>query len=133
MRFIGGALDSARGKLWRHTQQQRYVLECNTRTGLVAGEHVHEIRMALVKPVEIIVNQAGYYGYLWSLVFACDMFHHFQQQGVLNSQAGMEYRKKILARGGSVDAMDLLQDYLGREPDMTAFLRHLGLDQIAED
>ena len=71
---------------------------------------------------------AGYYGYQWSLVYACDMFQRFKELGMLSPQAGRYYREKILARGGTIDGMDLLKDYLGREPRMDAYLRHLGLE-----
>jgi thimet oligopeptidase len=70
---------------------------------------------------------AGYYGYMWSLVYAQDMFQRFKQLGLLNPKAGMYYREKILSRGGTVDAMDMVRDYLGREPKMDSFLEHLGL------
>jgi thimet oligopeptidase len=70
---------------------------------------------------------AGYYGYQWSLVYAQDMFQRFKELGMLDPKAGMYYRKKILARGGTIDAMDMLKDYLGREPKMDAYLEHLGL------
>ncbi len=73
--------------------------------------------------------QAGYYGYMWSLVYASDMFQRFKELGMLNPEAGAYYRKKILARGGTMDGMDMVRDYLGREPDMRAFLKHLGLDE----
>lgn len=73
--------------------------------------------------------QAGYYGYMWSLVYASDMFQRFKELGMLNPEAGRYYREKILARGGTVDGMDMVRDYLGREPDMRAFLKHLGLDE----
>jgi thimet oligopeptidase len=72
--------------------------------------------------------QAAYYGYMWSLVYAQDMFERFDELGILDPEAGMYYRKRVLARGGSMDEMDLLRDYLGREPRMEAFLRHLGLE-----
>lgn len=75
----------------------------------------------------LVGYQAGYYGYMWSLVYASDMFGRFREQGLLNPQAGQYYRKKILARGDSLEAMDLVKDYLGREPKMDAFLEHLGL------
>ena len=52
----------------------------------------------------------------------------FEQLGVLDPKAGAYYRDKILARGGSMDEMDMLKDYLGREPQLDAFLRHLGLE-----
>ena len=72
--------------------------------------------------------QAGYYGYLWSLVYAEDMFQRFKELGMLNPKAGMYYRKKILSRGGTVDDIDMVRDYLGREPRMEPFLKHLGLE-----
>ena len=77
----------------------------------------------------LVGYQAGYYGYMWSLVYAQDMFQRFDELGLLNPAAGKYYREKILARGGTIDAMDLVKDYLGREPDMAAFLNHLGLKE----
>lgn len=71
--------------------------------------------------------EAGYYGYLWSKVYASDMFSRFEQNGLLNPEAGQYYRSHILAKGGSEDAGDMVRDYLGREPNMDAFLRDLGL------
>jgi len=75
----------------------------------------------------LVGYQAGYYSYQWSLVYAQDMFQRFKELGLLNPEAGMYYRKKILARGGTMDAMDMVKDYLGREPKMDAYLEHLGL------
>jgi thimet oligopeptidase len=70
---------------------------------------------------------SGYYGYQWSLVYASDMFQRFKELGMLDPKAGMYYREKILSRGGTVDALDMVKDYLGREPQMDAYLEHLGL------
>ena len=70
---------------------------------------------------------AGYYGYLWSLVYAQDMFGRFRELGLLSPEAGAYYREKVLSRGGTRDAIDLVTDYLGREPSPDAFLEHLGL------
>jgi thimet oligopeptidase len=72
--------------------------------------------------------EGAYYGYQWSLVYAQDMFQRFNELGILNPEAGQYYRKKILARGGTMDENEMLRDYLGREPNMDAYLRHLGLD-----
>ncbi|MBS1716792.1 MAG: Zn-dependent oligopeptidase [Armatimonadetes bacterium] len=69
---------------------------------------------------------AGYYGYQWSLVFAQDMFSRFQKLGLLDPKAGAYYREKVLSKGGTKDAWDMLRDYLGREPDYTAYLKYLG-------
>lgn len=71
--------------------------------------------------------KAGYYGYLWSKVFSADMFTRFREHGIMNPEAGMYYRRKIIGRGGGMDEMDMLRDYLGREPRMDAFVRDLGL------
>lgn len=76
----------------------------------------------------LVGYEGAYYGYLWSLVYAQDMFTRFQEKGLLNPEAGMYYRKKILARGGSMDENEMLRDYLGRAPTMDAFYKHLGLD-----
>ena len=72
--------------------------------------------------------QAGYYGYQWSLVYAQDMFTYFEEHGIMNPEAGKTYRKKVLAKGGTEDALDLVRDFLGREPSSAAYVRHLGLD-----
>ena len=73
--------------------------------------------------------QAGYYGYMWSLVYAQDMFQRFQELGILDPEAGAYYREKVLSKGGTKDGLDLVRDYLGREPSMDAFLKSLGLDE----
>jgi thimet oligopeptidase len=72
--------------------------------------------------------QAGYYGYMWSLVYAQDMFQRFKELGMLNPKAGAYYRDKILSKGGTEDSINLVRDYLGREPSMNAFLQSLGLE-----
>ncbi len=70
---------------------------------------------------------AGYYGYMWSKVFACDMARRFKELGMLSPEAGKYYRQKVISQGGTKDAMDLLKDYLGREPKLDAFVEDLGL------
>jgi thimet oligopeptidase len=72
--------------------------------------------------------EASYYGYMWSEVFGDDMFSRFEDEGVTNPAVGMEYRKEVLAVGGTADAEDILRDFLGREPDNSAFLRKLGVE-----
>src|SRR5207248_474545 len=70
---------------------------------------------------------AGYYGYLWSLVFAADMFTRFQKDGVLDPKAGHAYREAILAKGRIEDPDALLREFLGRDPNENAFLRLVGV------
>ncbi len=71
---------------------------------------------------------ASYYGYLWSKVFAQDMFSIFEKNGVLDAETGMRYRESILSKGGSVDENQMLRDFLGRDPQSDAFLKGEGVD-----
>ena len=71
---------------------------------------------------------AGYYGYLWSKVFADDIFTRFAAAGVLSPKVGHEYREDVLAPGRSVDPEVLLDRFLGRKPNDRAFLIQLGID-----
>lgn len=68
---------------------------------------------------------AGYYGYLWSEVYAQDMFSIFEAQGIASSVVGDRYRRVILENGNMKDAIDLLREFLGREPNQEAFFRKL--------
>jgi thimet oligopeptidase len=71
--------------------------------------------------------EGGYYGYLWSEVFAADMFTRFAKEGVLNPVVGKAYRDLILARGRTEEPAQLLKAFLGREPSEAAFLGQLGI------
>ena len=70
---------------------------------------------------------AGYYGYKWSEVYAQDMFSIFEQNGIMDSETGMRYKKIILEKGGEVEALELVKNFLNREPNNEAFLRSMGL------
>ena len=70
---------------------------------------------------------AGYYGYLWAQVYGQDMFTAFRDGGVLSPDVGMRYRRDVLEPNGTIDAAELLRNFLGREPNNQAFLQHLGI------
>jgi thimet oligopeptidase len=71
---------------------------------------------------------AGYYGYLWSRVYAQDMFSVFEKNGVMDKETGLKYRDVILANGGSRDELGMVIEFLGREPNQDAFLKSIGLE-----
>ncbi|HEX2978382.1 MAG TPA: M3 family metallopeptidase [Candidatus Babeliales bacterium] len=70
---------------------------------------------------------ARYYGYMWSNVFALDMFYHIKERGLLNPEIGKRYIQCVIGKGGSADPNELLRDFLGREPNSDAFFKDLGL------
>ena len=70
---------------------------------------------------------AGYYGYLWSRVYAEDMFTRFVKKGVLNPKVGADYRKWILEKGSSMDELELVKGFLKRKPNNKAFLKSIGV------
>jgi thimet oligopeptidase len=76
--------------------------------------------------------EAGYYSYLWSEVYAADMFSRFKKEGVMNPETGRAYRDLILAPGGSKEPMELLEAFLGRKPNQEAFLEQIGLTPAAK-
>lgn len=69
---------------------------------------------------------AGYYGYLWSRVYAEDMFTRFAKEGILNPKTGRDYRTWILAKGSSIEEADLVKGFLGRKPNNKAFIKSIG-------
>ena len=70
---------------------------------------------------------SSYYGYAWSEVFSADMFSVFMEEGILNPEAGKKFRDEVLAKGGTEDPMDLVKNFIGREPNNEALLKSLGL------
>lgn len=72
---------------------------------------------------------AGYYGYLWALVYADDMFSVFDKNGLMDENTGKRYRDIILANGSSRDELDMVVEFLGRQPNQDAFFKAIGLSQ----
>jgi peptidyl-dipeptidase Dcp len=70
---------------------------------------------------------AGYYSYLWSEVLDADSVEWFNENGGLKRENGDHFRKTLLSRGGSVDAMTLFRDFRGRDPDVKPLLERRGL------
>lgn len=71
---------------------------------------------------------AKYYGYLWSKVFALDLFAEIKKHGLLNPEIGQKYVKTVLSKGGAQDPNELLYNFLGREPNADAFFEDMQLN-----
>jgi len=70
---------------------------------------------------------AGYYGYIWAEVLDADAFAAFQEKGLFDRATAQSFRKNILERGGTADAMELWKAFRGREPDVDPLLKRRGL------
>ncbi|MES2239569.1 MAG: M3 family metallopeptidase [Bacteroidota bacterium] len=70
---------------------------------------------------------ANYYGYLWSLVYAQDMFSVFKKNGVMDKATGSRYRKIILENGATKPEIEIVEEFLGRKSNSDAFLESLGV------
>jgi peptidyl-dipeptidase Dcp len=74
---------------------------------------------------------AGYYSYIWSEVLDADTVEWFKQNGGLTRDNGDRFRKLLLSRGGSADALGLFRAMIGREPYVEPLLKRRGLDAQA--
>ncbi|KAJ5588517.1 hypothetical protein N7537_011195 [Penicillium hordei] len=71
-------------------------------------------------------QEANYYSYLYTRILAADMWLSNFHSNPMGRDAGLRYRKMILAPGGSQNEMTTLKEFLGRSPTLDAYLRNLG-------
>jgi peptidyl-dipeptidase Dcp len=70
---------------------------------------------------------AGYYAYIWSEVLDANTVEWFKKNGGLTRANGDHFRKTLLSRGGSEDAMKLFRDFAGSDPRIEPLLEKRGL------
>ena len=70
---------------------------------------------------------AGYYAYIWSEVLDANTQKWFRDHGGLSRANGDHFRKTLLSRGGSADAMELFRNFAGHEPQIEPLLEKRGL------
>ncbi len=75
----------------------------------------------------LVGYDAGYYSYLWALVYAQDAFSEFEKHGISNPEIGIRWRKEVLEKGSSEDELQLVRNFLKRKPSDKAFLKELGI------
>lgn len=71
---------------------------------------------------------AGYYSYFWSEVLDANTVDWIKSHGGLTRENGDRFRKTVLSRGGSREALDLFRDFTGGDPDIRPLLVRRGLD-----
>jgi peptidyl-dipeptidase Dcp len=74
---------------------------------------------------------AGYYSYLWSEVLDADAFEAFREKGIFDKTTATSFRKNILEKGGTAEAMSLYKAFRGREPSVEPLLVKRGLATAA--
>ena len=94
-----------------------------------ASEHWYDVTSP-VKPLRGLHSYAGfghltgygscYYTYQWSLVIARDLLSAFDGD-LMNTDVATRYRREILEPGGSRDAADLVESFLGRPYGFEAY------------
>ncbi len=81
----------------------------------------------------LMAYDAGYYGYAWADAIAADMATVFKKapDGFFDRAAGMKLRLEIYQPGGSRDANESIEKFLGRKQSNDPFFENLGLDPKA--
>jgi peptidyl-dipeptidase Dcp len=71
---------------------------------------------------------AGYYAYIWAEVLDADAFSYFKKNGIFDKATADSFRKNILERGGTDEAMNLYRKFTnGKEPSVEPLLERRGL------
>ena len=78
--------------------------------------------------IHINTHPTYYYGYLWSRVYAQDMFTQFEANGLLDTETGKRYLRLVLANGTQRPILEVVEEFLGRAPNNEAYIRSLGLE-----
>jgi intermediate peptidase len=75
----------------------------------------------------LVTYGAGYYGYLYSQVFAADIWKHRFQGDSLQRESGECVWRDMLIHGGAKDPNVMLQSILTREPSVDSFFESMEL------
>ncbi len=72
---------------------------------------------------------AGYYGYLWSEKLDADTVEWFNENGGMLRKNGDHFRKMLLSKGGTMDAMQMYRSFRGRDAKIEPLLERRGLTE----
>jgi peptidyl-dipeptidase Dcp len=72
---------------------------------------------------------SGYYSYIWAAVLDADAFEAFNEKGdIFDQEVAESFRKNILERGATEDAMKLYVNFRGKTPGIDPLLKNRGLN-----
>jgi peptidyl-dipeptidase Dcp len=71
---------------------------------------------------------SGYYSYIWAAVLDNDAFAAFKEKGLFDQATAASFRKNILEKNGTMDAMQMFVNFRGREPVIGPLLKDRGLN-----
>ncbi|MBA4322516.1 MAG: peptidase M3, partial [Odoribacter sp.] len=71
---------------------------------------------------------SGYYSYIWAAVLDNDAFEAFSEKGLFDQATATSFRKNILEKNGTMDAMQMFINFRGREPVIEPLLKKRGLN-----
>jgi peptidyl-dipeptidase Dcp len=72
---------------------------------------------------------SGYYSYIWAAVLDCDAFEAFLEKGnIFDQEVATSFRKNVLERGATEEAMKLYVNFRGKTPGIEPLLKKRGLN-----
>jgi len=72
---------------------------------------------------------SGYYSYIWAAVYDNDAFEAFKEKGIFDQTVASSYRKNILEKNGTMDAMQMYLNFRGHDAAIEPLLKNRGLLQ----
>ncbi len=72
---------------------------------------------------------AGYYSYTWASVLDNDAFDAFKETDIVDQATAKSFRGNVLAMNGIKDDMEMYVAFRGREPQIEALLKSLGIEK----
>lgn len=114
-------------KLYAQKKPNMHAL-CRSHMGDIAGDYVAWAPDAhfAANFLHMVDYGPKYYSYLWSKVFAAEVYDTIKQRGGFTAAVGKRFVDQVLSKGGSVDPQQLLEKFLDRAPNEHAFLASIG-------
>lgn len=101
--------------------------ECMNRVGLIS-EIIPRYKSTYFNHIWAGGYSSGYYSYIWAEVLDADAFQAFIESGdIFNREIGNSFRKNVISRGGTDDAMTMYLKFRGKEPSIEPLLKKRGL------